>query len=116
MVEMKKELDPYKNLDDRKKYYNKTETKKAAKDSHLKRTYGISLKDYNHKLVEQKHCCYICGIDELSVKKGLVVDHNHNTGDVRGLLCGKCNSGLGFFNDKEELLLQAAEYLKKFKK
>ena len=50
---MKKELDPYKNLDDRKKYYNKTETKKAAKDSHLKRTYGISLKDYNHKLVEQ---------------------------------------------------------------
>ena len=113
---MKKELDPYKNLDNRKKYYNKPENKKAMKDSYLKRTYGISLKDYNQKLIEQKHCCYICGIDELSVKNGLVVDHNHETGDVRGLLCGKCNIGLGHFNDKEELLLKAAEYLKNFNK
>ena len=113
---MPKELDPYKNLDNRKKYYNKPENKKAMKDSYLKRTYGISLKDYNQKLIEQKHCCYICGIDELSVKNGLAVDHNHETGDIRGLLCVKCNTGLGQFNDKVELLLKAVEYLKTFNK
>ena len=110
----KKEIDPYKNLDNRKKYYSNPENKKAMKDSYLKRTYGISLKDYNTKLIEQKHSCYICGVDELEVKNGLVVDHNHKTGDVRGLLCSKCNIGLGHFNDNQDLLQKAIDYLKKF--
>lgn len=50
--------------------------------------------------------CLICGSD-----KRLVLDHDHKTGQVRGRLCGTCNSGLGMFRDSPELLVSAIEYL-----
>lgn len=50
--------------------------------------------------------CAICGLPEKAI------DHNHATGEVRGLLCGSCNTGLGFFRDSPKLLRKAAEYLK----
>ena len=51
--------------------------------------------------------CVICGSDE-----SLVVDHDHKTGKIRGMLCNHCNRGLGHFRDDPELLVFAAEYLK----
>jgi hypothetical protein len=51
--------------------------------------------------------CVICGSNEV-----LVVDHNHKTGKIRGMLCNHCNRGLGHFRDDPELLTFAAEYLK----
>lgn len=82
-----------------------------GRDSHLKYKYGISLSDYNKMFVKQNGCCNICGKHQSEMKKALNVDHNHATGKVRGLLCIKCNVGVGAFKDSQELLLRAVDYL-----
>lgn len=61
---------------------------------------------------QQGSKCKICGIHQDELIKKLVVDHDHNTGIVRGLLCDKCNRGLGHFDDNINKLLNAIEYLK----
>ena len=61
----------------------------------------------------QNGCCAICKGEEPSDFKGrLSIDHDHSSGKIRGLLCMKCNSGLGMFNDDEDILLNAIKYLK----
>jgi hypothetical protein len=64
---------------------------------------------------EQGSACAICKRTDTGVArtKMLSIDHNHVTGKVRGLLCNWCNQGLGHFRDSPELLIKAAEYLKK---
>ncbi len=83
----------------------------ALRDKDLKRFYGISSSDYEEMLVKQGGVCLLCN-EECTSGKRLAVDHCHVTGKVRGLLCGKCNRGLGMFNDNIAVLLKAAEYLK----
>ena len=73
---------------------------------HLKKMYGITPEDYDHLLLEQKGRCGICRADV-----DLVVDHDHTTGRVRGLLCRRCNRTLGQFEDDRELLRRALEWL-----
>ena len=87
----------------------KNANRDAWRSSHLRTKYGITLEDYNNMVTTQKRKCAICPaiIDEII----LCVDHDHNTGKVRGLLCDKCNRGLGFFLDSPALLRKAAEYL-----
>lgn len=63
-------------------------------------------------LVEQNYKCAICNEDFKKNEK-ICIDHNHETDKVRGLLCGKCNTGLGLFNDDKEILINAAIYLNK---
>ena len=83
----------------------------------LQNQYGITEADYKTKLSEQKYKCVICEKEhDITVKnnKGiLVVDHDHDTGVVRDLLCHSCNMGLGKFSDNPQLLDKAAEYLRK---
>ena len=62
-------------------------------------------------LSSQDGKCSICGRERSQLVKQLCVDHDHETGKVRGLLCDKCNRGLGFFNDDHELLKKALNYL-----
>ena len=96
-------------------YYekNKAEISKYRRDYHFKKKYGISLADYDAKRIEQQHCCFVCGTHEMEThRKHLCVDHDHDTGQVRKLLCSKCNQGLGMFNDNPKLLEQAADYLR----
>lgn len=71
----------------------------------LESTYGITLYDYNKILQSQDGVCNICG-QPPSVRKHLAVDHDHDTGAVRGLLCHKCNVSLGHFKDTK--ILEAA--------
>jgi hypothetical protein len=78
--------------------------------SYLKRAYGITDSDYEARLRAQGGVCAICGRCD-SRRYRLAVDHCHLTGRVRGLLCGKCNRALGYFEDSTELLLGAAIYL-----
>lgn len=79
----------------------------ASREANLKHRYGITLIDYNEMLVEQDSRCKICNVETT----GLVVDHCHNSGEVRGLLCGNCNKGLGLFKDSPERMERAAKYI-----
>jgi Recombination endonuclease VII len=83
------------------------------KNARLKKTYGIGLKDYIIMYERQNKRCKIClKLDTGSVTKSrLCVDHCHITGKIRGLLCDKCNKGLGLFNDNAELLTTALRYI-----
>lgn len=74
--------------------------------------YGITRDIYNQMLVNQDFKCAICGTHQSNLKKQLHIDHCHNTKKVRGLLCQKCNSGLGFFKDSVDSLQNAITYLK----
>ena len=89
----------------------------VMKDYDLKRSYGITLNDYEEMFKSQGGCCAICNrhISEIKHKrkKNLCVDHDHDTGEVRGLLCDKCNRGIGLLNDSIETLKSAIMYLQK---
>ena len=79
----------------------------------LKRMYGINQDDYNQMLTEQNDCCAICGTTEPGAKQTyFMVDHCHDTGEVRGLLCKSCNIALGEFKDDPSLLEKAVLYLR----
>lgn len=84
----------------------------AIRSSWLKRKYGISLADYDRLLAEQDGKCAICSVpEEETTLKCLAVDHNHATGKVRGLLCTRCNTGIGNFLDDKGRLKMAIKYL-----
>lgn len=71
-------------------------------------------KDHYQSLLEaQNYSCAICGINAEETKQGLAVDHNHATDEVRGLLCMRCNIGLGYFKDNITSLTNAVNYLLK---
>lgn len=85
-----------------------------------KHVYGISPEEYRLKKKKQENRCAICKkLERISNRKGkrhsLSVDHDHKSDKVRDLLCGNCNRGLGLFFDRVELLLKAAQYLKRHK-
>jgi hypothetical protein len=85
----------------------------VAKKNHLRRKYNISLEEYNAKLEKQHYCCALCGKTQEEEKSALCVDHNHETGQIRDLLCRVCNRALGLFKDDPQLLIRAAEYLER---
>ena len=81
----------------------------------LKTKYGITQEDYNKLLEEQGSKCAICGTEDGASAKGsstFSIDHCHDTGKVRGLLCNTCNRGLGLFKDNPAVLRAAIQYLK----
>lgn len=75
----------------------------------LQRVYGISLDEYTALLEQQNGMCAICETPESD--RALAVDHSHETGEVRGLLCKSCNRALGMFRDDPSLLKKALLYL-----
>lgn len=81
-------------------------SKKERKNKYLFNKYDITLTDYEAMKKSQENKCWICGS-----KKKLVVDHDHDTGKVRGLLCNLCNTSLGGFKDNIGSLKKAIEYL-----
>lgn len=85
--------------------------KDKHKDATLKKVYGITLLEYHKMLVKQKHKCAICGILQDKNKKYFAVDHDHVTGEIRGILCERCNQGLGYFRDNIDILMNAITYL-----
>lgn len=81
----------------------------------LKRQYGMTLADYRERFAAQGGLCAICGSPEKLTRNGrllpLAVDHDHESGFVRGLLCVDCNVSLGKMHDDPRLLRAAADYI-----
>jgi hypothetical protein len=84
-------------------------SKQDKRDYYLRKTYGISLEEFNRMFEAQDGCCKICGYSDAD--DPLVVDHCHRSGDVRGLLCGRCNRGIGSFFDDPNILQNAIDYI-----
>lgn len=94
-----------------------------SKDSHILngktkenitfRGYNLSKEEFTQMYLEQEGKCEICGKLEEDNNRALAIDHCHITGMVRGLLCGKCNTGIGMLNDNAELVKSALLYLRK---
>jgi hypothetical protein len=95
---------------DWKKYASKT--KKELRARRL-RDYGLTEEDYLAMLEAQGRKCAICGDEHSDGETSMPVDHCHDSGRVRGLLCRNCNVGLGMFKDSIDRLTAAANYLSK---
>jgi Autographiviridae endonuclease VII len=101
-----------------KNKYTKLDEQKRS--HHLKKHFGITLEQYQKMLSEQKGLCAVCGKPEtVRDKKSneirwLSVDHNHETGEIRKLLCNNCNVAMGHVGDSIEHLKQLIRYLESF--
>lgn len=82
---------------------------------HLVKKYGITLSNYFEMLLAQGGACAICGRPEPK-NKSLNVDHDHQTGEVRGLLCTNCNQMIGHAADSRDRLEAGARYLESYRK
>lgn len=95
---------------------NKGRAHTLARKSQLKQLYGITEGAYQSMLRGQGGLCAICQGPEtvydprMDTLRKLAVDHDHVTGAIRGLLCGRCNQLLGYAKDSHDLLLAAALY------
>jgi hypothetical protein len=104
---------------DKKKYDNLVSNKRrnqkrrrTMRSLHLRRTYGMTIEEYESIYKAQDGCCGICGAKEIETpRKVLSVDHCHETGRIRGLLCDRCNLGIGMLGDNLQSLQRAVEYL-----
>lgn len=84
------------------------------RETNLKHKYGMTIEDFNVLWEAASGVCQICN-DPLRLFDGTsahyAIDHNHSTGDVRGLLCPPCNKGLGHLKDSPSILQKAINYL-----
>jgi hypothetical protein len=96
-----------------RKWYseNKERLKRYSRNDHLKRMYGTTLEEYDAMESRQNGVCLICGMPPGAGR--LCVDHDHDTGKIRGLLCHNCNAGIGLFREDINLIRKAVEYLGK---
>jgi len=88
---------------------SKKKSPEQNRAKHLKNAYSLTPEEFTYMVLEQGGVCGICGL----VPSALFVDHDHVTNKVRGLLCQKCNSGIGFLGDSVEGLEKAVNYLKR---
>lgn len=92
---------------------NTPEGKRRYKDQWLKKLYGITIDDFEEMLVAQNYKCAICESEISLFGNKTNVDHCHNTGKVRGLLCSGCNTLLALAKESKDVLLSALNYLNK---
>jgi hypothetical protein len=101
-----------KQILERQRELNKSPERMAKRESwRLQHYYGVTKAKYDEMLLSQAGVCKICGSPRSTSHK-LAVDHCHETGAVRGLLCLNCNQALGKFKEDPALLDSAASYLR----
>jgi len=98
-----------KAMSNEKLKYGEEEIRKRNYLRHIKRTFGLTEETFLALKENQNNCCAICNTSFDERKP--CVDHNHDTGEVRGLLCNACNTSLGTLNDSIEVLKNAINYL-----
>ena len=87
---------------------------RQRKSSQLKCLYGITIEQWDQMYLEQEGKCAACGIHQSEIDKVFCVDHNHETGEVRSLLCNPCNSTVGFAKESSDRLRACADYMETF--
>ena len=102
-------------------WYKKNRAHAIAKgtDWHYKAHYGISYEEFLAMAKAQNNQCAICAVDLVFDKRcseRAVLDHDHDTGENRGVLCNGCNTGIGLLKDSASVLTKAASYLTKYSK
>jgi hypothetical protein len=95
-----------KNKDTYQQY--KVKAAESSRKSYLKKTWGMSIEDFNKLRAYQNGCCAICKIQS----NILHIDHDHVTGKIRSLLCNNCNRGIGHMKESTDNLQAAINYLK----
>lgn len=101
-------LPAHKQRNKKWKLNNKIRLKAWYKEYHLIKAYGLTRVDFNKRLQKQEGHCALC-----SRRKYLCVDHHHVTRVIRGILCKRCNTGLGIFGDDPARLRKAIKYLRR---
>ncbi len=101
-----------------KKYRQSSNGQRVQRAAGLKWKYGVTLAEYDVMFEAQGGVCAICGKPEIAtdksgVVKRLAVDHDHDSGKIRGLLCFKCNSMVGFVQDDSDIFLKVSDYLRR---
>lgn len=95
-------------------YKQKSKPRPYSKQTYaynIKQKYGISIEERDVIAAKQGHKCAICGVPEMELNSSLAIDHCHQTGTVRGLLCKQCNLGVGNMKDDVNILKNAIVYL-----
>lgn len=104
----------------RERYKTDTSFRVQIRKNQIQRDYGITYETFLSMIKIQNSCCAICkikGKHEIALKQStLCIDHNHDTGQVRGLLCAACNHALGKSYDNPQILREAAKYLRRRRK
>ena len=104
---------------DKQKTHWQSRAPKKRLEQHLKYKYGVTHAEFMEHWENQKGCCAICSVELPDLmtyenrKRGYAIDHNHDTGKFRGILCLMCNTLLGMAKDSAETLASAIEYLNK---
>lgn len=119
-VEIKKYNKSYnlKNRKEKNQYRNewRKNNPDKVKAEKLKVRFKITLKEYNDLIIKQKNKCGICGnvfnFEKRNSMQYPCIDHSHKNNKIRGILCRKCNSGLGGFKDNIKIINQAIKWLK----
>ena len=90
---------------------------KLHRTRHLKRAYDITPERYDAEFAKQNGLCAMCGLppNDTDLQKNLVVDHDHETNEFRGLVHGRCNSVLGYAQENPVILRAAIDYLAQHK-
>ena len=92
---------------------NKEKRSIIARNSHIKKKYGLTTEDEQALKLTQNNKCAICN-NVLGIGNDTHIDHCHTTGKIRGILCRYCNVLLGQAKDSIEILQSAQDYLKKY--
>lgn len=91
--------------------------KELAVSAYRLKNYGITADEYIQMAKGQDYKCAICGNPERVTRRGevktLAVDHDHDTGQIRDLLCGRCNTGIGLLGDDPKIIQAALDYLER---
>lgn len=94
-----------------KRRYNSSEKRKVnSRKLHLKKRYNLTVEELNEMKIQQSNKCLICELSDVE----LVIDHCHETGIIRGLLCRQCNSALGLFKENIKSLENAIQHVSKY--
>lgn len=93
----------------------RSNNKTVVRNDNLKAKFGITTEDYQRMLAAQDGVCAICHGTSTGRWEHFHVDHDHDTGNVRGLLCHHCNTAIGLLRDSAEFAERAAFYLRKHK-